>query len=398
MSSNKKKLIIQFAKNKIKCGVVVTGEKPKVEDVLEFVLFNENLEEELGKIKEHYKLEEARILLDDELSTIIETSIPKDVENERSFIGIRIAEKIPNVIEGKDWDYKEIGQTKNEKLIKVVVPLDGYLKNILTTSAKVGLIITAVEPLSLAGERNKDPMIGLAIKTDIKGRDEQILNLVREILPEEVNIDVPKEEPKIEELKKEEIFKGEEVKVEIKEDVLPNQVEKIEEVKVEEIEVKPPPEEEKVSKKKIIFLIFIFIFLGSLVAGGIIVYKRSISGLETQNNTGNPSTITPTQAVTPTPVELKKSDLKISIENGSGKSGVALEAKQLLEGLGYKIEKTGNAKAYNYQETEISIKESKKSYLKSLSESLSEKYSVSTASSILDEANQFDTIVIVGKK
>ncbi len=59
-------------------------------------------------------------------------------------------------------------------------------------------------------------------------------------------------------------------------------------------------------------------------------------------------TSVPTPIATPTPAVNKK-ELEIEILNGSGVAGVASTLKTLLEGKGYTVAGTGNAKNYDYK-------------------------------------------------
>ena len=76
---------------------------------------------------------------------------------------------------------------------------------------------------------------------------------------------------------------------------------------------------------------------------------------------------------------------------------MAGEAKDFLEGLGYEDVDTGNAGAYDFEETEVAIKEGKEEYLDLLIGDLSEEYEVSEDSETLDEDSDYDAVVTVGK-
>ena len=112
----------------------------------------------------------------------------------------------------------------------------------------------------------------------------------------------------------------------------------------------------------------------------------------------------PTLTVTPlpptptsTPV-LLKSDLKISVLNGSGIKGSANSAADFLKALGYNVTKTGNAVRYDYLQTTIAIKESKRAYLGQLQTDLATKYQVNAEIGMVAESELFDAQVVVGQK
>ncbi len=163
-------------------------------------------------------------------------------------------------------------------------------------------------------------------------------------------------------------------------------------------------EQKSSSNLKTYLLISLVVLAGlGLVGGGIFVYQKALSGKKiasvTPTPTINPTTPTPTESgeITPTP-SLDKSALKIEILNGTGTSGAAGKAAKLLENSGYKGIKTGNAAQYDYEETIIGIKESKKDFLPLISESLAKNYQIAEDSKTLDEKDSFDVIITLGKK
>lgn len=160
-----------------------------------------------------------------------------------------------------------------------------------------------------------------------------------------------------------------------------------------------PPAPEPGGKKKVILVGLIVLAGLGLIGGGIWVYKKGLSKVKMPAISLSSPEPTPTEVPTPTPIpELKREDLKVQVLNGGGVVGAAGKAKELLEGLGYPEIETGNADSYDYEETEISIKENKKVYLDLLIEDLSEEYTLASESSTLDEDNDFDAVVIVGKE
>jgi hypothetical protein len=157
---------------------------------------------------------------------------------------------------------------------------------------------------------------------------------------------------------------------------------------------KEPEKENNGSGKKIFLLVFILFIVLGVIVGGIFVYKKSMPG-------SGPTTVSPTptlsQEPTPTLEPVSKDTLKIDLLNGGGVVGAGGKAKTYLESLGYKNIETGNADNYKYVQTEISIKDSKKSVLDQLITDLSKKYKVASETGILQESNQFDIKIILGK-
>lgn len=103
----------------------------------------------------------------------------------------------------------------------------------------------------------------------------------------------------------------------------------------------------------------------------------------------------PSASVSPT---VKKTGLSVRILNGNGEKGVASEAKKFLEEKGYTVVSTGNADAFDYEETEIDIKEEKSSQLDKLKADVSEKYTVGSTTSDLKSDASYDVQIIIGKQ
>lgn len=221
---------------------------------------------------------------------------------------------------------------------------------------------------------------------------------------------MPKEKEKIEE------SEPPKFEVEVEKEGLPVEKEVVKEDEVVEQKVEEPlvvsseseikepsavsveAEEEKPRTKKTFLFILLIILILVAVAGGIFVYKKSIDKKNSSSGP-TPTATPPAEQITETPVvELKRGDLKVEILNGSGTPGAAGVAQKYLEDLGYLIAKTGNAKSFTYKTTEISIKEEKRPYLEMLVKDLGEKYTLATGSSFLGSENEFDAVIVVGKK
>ncbi len=116
--------------------------------------------------------------------------------------------------------------------------------------------------------------------------------------------------------------------------------------------------------------------------------------------TGEP-TDTPTPKVTSAPVDnasgLDRSDLTITVQNGSGEAGVAGTAKDFLTELGYTVSSTANADNYDYVNVSIRIKKSSQEFLSLLKKDLNTKYTVGDTATDLEDSNSSDALVIIGK-
>jgi hypothetical protein len=110
-------------------------------------------------------------------------------------------------------------------------------------------------------------------------------------------------------------------------------------------------------------------------------------------------TLTPSKAPTKAPTgSSAKSDISVSVLNGSGESGVAGKASDALKSAGYSVASTGNADNFDYTGVTIQVKASQKSILSSLKSDMEDAgYTVSSATSDLSEGQSYDALVIVGK-
>jgi len=126
---------------------------------------------------------------------------------------------------------------------------------------------------------------------------------------------------------------------------------------------------------------------------------------DTPTPTPGKGTPTPTPKVSPTPKvtptgtssNLNRANLKISVLNGSGVTGAAKEASDVLKKLGYDVVSTGNADNTDYAETTIQVTSAKKAYLDLLKSDLSGNYTIGSATADYTGTDA-DAVVIIGKK
>lgn len=111
---------------------------------------------------------------------------------------------------------------------------------------------------------------------------------------------------------------------------------------------------------------------------------------ETQTQTPEPS---PTPQVVQK--DLKRTDLKLKVENGNGVPGSAGKINSYLEGLGYKVGEAGNADKSNYAKTQIVLPKELADYKELLVNDLKTNYSVEVVE--LDtKPTDYDVLIIVG--
>ena len=189
------KTILHFLPEKLMVAVVKLGQTPVIEQTAEIDWQVEGLADALAQFESQIK-GEVRILLSDELSYVLELEVPTDVKEEklRQFVAEHAKAKIPEALQAEDWDFKIFSLPEDEVgQIIVFAPVKDKFKKISQALATAKIKVEAVEPELVAKTRNEDPMLGLALKSDIKGKDEQVLNLnlAQADLPdEEQNSDV----------------------------------------------------------------------------------------------------------------------------------------------------------------------------------------------------------------
>lgn len=147
------------------------------------------------------------------------------------------------------------------------------------------------------------------------------------------------------------------------------------------------------AKKKI--LLFVIVALVVAILAGVILFFLGGSATAPKSEPTPPSESTPTP--TPAP-DLDRADLTLEVLNGSGEAGVAGDVASALEDLGYSSPIiTGNAEAYDYEETVIQLQEEFADFFDMLKEDLeNEGYVVADDYEELNEDATTDGVVIVG--
>ena len=269
-------------------------------------------------------------------------------------------------------------------------------------------------------DKSLDPILGLALKEDLKGKDEKILNLTPPKIISRVNVmEEEKKEEKKGKIKSvpEKLTDAEEVVkiIPAVETATNNETIESLETKLEEVEEltdEAPPnftslddiqaQPEQKNNKKIVFIVLAVVIVLGAAGGGFYFYNKKKSAPEIQSETETEQIVVSpaSEPVEPSPATtpLERKDLAIQVLNGSGIAGKAGKMKDFLEEAGYEEIDTGNAETYDYEEAEIAVKENAKDYLEMLTDDLSEKYSLAEETRTLDEDSEFDVIITVGKK
>lgn len=131
----------------------------------------------------------------------------------------------------------------------------------------------------------------------------------------------------------------------------------------------------------------------AVIGGGGFYYYQNMRSTDAPEET----TMTVSEAPTPTPSpeEVDKEAYEIEILNGSGIAGEAGRAQTLLEDAEFQVSSTGNADAYDYEETVIQAGSNvTDAFLNELTKELEKQYTVKANVEELDEEEA--VIVIVG--
>lgn len=117
----------------------------------------------------------------------------------------------------------------------------------------------------------------------------------------------------------------------------------------------------------VILALIIVLLVGLYMLGANRKAKIEKSPVGTKTTALSPSmapSITASPSATPEP--LKRSDLTIAVLNGSGTAGAAAGISSHLKGLGYNVQRVGNADVFTYQDITVKISSSKKQFTQQL--------------------------------
>jgi hypothetical protein len=237
-------------------------------------------------------------------------------------------------------------------------------------------------------QRDLNPMFGMATKKDLKGKDEDVLN-IKPSSSDEVKQNSAA------------IIPG---------DTQTNSVANSSQGPLETLTHTQVIEPETVkdgglSAKQVILTSFAIGIAGGIGAAIFMITSGILPNLfDTQNQpviaTTTPTatdsaTLEATPSATPQP-ELKRSDIYIEIQNGSGLAGVAGELSSQLEELGYADIDSSNADAFDYEGITVKINPKIKSFWPTLESDLKEISSTNIETDELEEANPYDFVIIIG--
>ena len=378
---NPKKAIIFIDKQKL-VGVVVNCRNYKFSNTIEVGWDENTFEISLAKIIEKLKSKKVRILLNDVFSYVIRLKVPVGMNKaeERIFVSGEISEKIPEFLNDRDWDYKEInfnmtsrsGVEESVKDVLVFSPVKYLLDLLSKVVNKTGIEVEAVEPVEIAITRNSNPIIGLALKDDLNREDKEELNIY---------ITRSKKEPELKE-----IIKSENSELQTDSVIVPN------------TESKPEVVPKKNHNLIILIILVVFALVSTLAGIYLFIFNNRNKLTETQIIQTSTPAQSPTSSPTPSEMQVDLSVYKVEVLNGTGVSGEAAYVAQLLQGAGFENVKTADASSKGNKKTQIEVKQEILSgIVDAIVGALSSEFDVATQSAVL-KVSEFDIRIIVGSR
>ena len=155
---------------------------------------------------------------------------------------------------------------------------------------------------------------------------------------------------------------------------------------------------------KWLWLLIILIILGALAFAffrGIGPFAAISPFVQKEASSPTPFAQSSPTVSSPSPLsesEVDKAQPAIRVLNGSGIAGLASSAKDFLENVGWRVTSVGNAQAYDFDQTQIRLKDDFAKYQEALVGDLSDKYSVKVSSDSLSSTDSADIEITVGKK
>lgn len=140
----------------------------------------ETLSELVTSMVSKLKAKKVRLLLGKDVSYVVKFEISKALKSKemRTVVFDKLQEVVPEDLNNTEWDYRLTG-SKDEELYNVVAfaPVLVVYQQITEVINDLQLDVEAVEPEEVAETRNKNPIIGLALKKDVDGKDSSTLTL-----------------------------------------------------------------------------------------------------------------------------------------------------------------------------------------------------------------------------
>ena len=241
---------------------------------------------------------------------------------------------IPEDFDEYNWDFKIEKTTEGKQKVMIFAPIKEFELLITEVARGVGVKIIAMESESIAASRDPNPVVGITKKNDINGKDEEVLNLT----------------------------------------------------------VDPVIKKRKLMTDLVGIVLIVVVTLILLV----MVLKF---GIRKQTNPKPVSAPTAVVATMKPTMEIKEAikewvDLKIMVQNGTNKSGLAGKTAVIFTEDGVKQVETGNADRDDYEMNKLIFKNEslKNKYL----EKINKLVKVEDKNIVVDTSIQYDVIFILG--
>lgn len=355
------KKIIGITREKVIAIEVIDPVTKKFGKSYEFGWDYATLDMVLTEVVKKFNSKDFRILVSDDLGYVVRMNVPDEVPRDRTrqYLLEKLTEKVPEPVEEGEWDYRELKGTSSKGRDVITFALvKSFARALFPATIKAGLSVEAIEPEVIAKTRDANAYIGLALKEDVSGRDEDVLN----IKANNVQIQATKTPEGI----------------------------------------SPPPESppRKVSFKLFILLIPL-VLLGILLGGFFYLNRNTPKEVDTSQTEVNEPTPIPTETPEPVksekPAEINVKTLKVLIKNGSGRAGEAGVVVDTLKFEGFELFETENADSFAYSQTEVSLKEKYQVIFETIERALNSDYDVARGES-LDDDFGYDVVIIVGER
>jgi hypothetical protein len=353
--------VLYFSKNAVQLANVITSGNPHVAGKKSFPWARtQTLLPIISKLAPLLSKRKVRILLSPDLSYTITLAIPSSVKTkeERAYIKNLVQDQIPELLESDDWDFKELESSKSEKKVLAFAPVSSFFNELSKVITATNLSVEAIEPEEVAKTRHNDPIIGIALKTDISGKDQNVLN------------------------------------------VFPKQVSE-----TDDADKKKPASS---VAKRLVQTIIISIGILVIGFGSWLLFQNYQNNQSTpaENNVSpvpseyNEPIVEPTAeqiATDASKLIIDQSDYSVLVLNGTGIPKESTYVQKKLSEAGFLSLKTGNADAYDYIDTEVQIKEEVPIEIVGKIQELLPEYSV-IEGDMLQENSDYDLVIVVGTK
>ncbi len=174
------RIYVLYIKGKfVELASVQVSNNPKILKHYKAEYDESNFSDALNLLLQKIKTNSVYLLLGEEFAYVVDFSIPLHIQGseERNFVYRRLMESVPDTFDDNDWDYKETVSGKDEKEVVAFALVKEQYNRINDVLKKTSLKVITIEPDEISVTRNKNPIIGIALKNDIYGNDNVSLTL-----------------------------------------------------------------------------------------------------------------------------------------------------------------------------------------------------------------------------